>query len=158
MFFYKFKTNPMFNFFQNHERQDVVREYLGDFQDKFSEKQKQAIIASLLVIAACDDEFHAKEEQFLKHTCTLLGYPLNNSKIETIYSMGPDLMVKFLNTLDSSQKDWYIVSALGMVYADGHAHNSEKLVVDGIFEKIGIDGDRVETVTKKTVLLADMFS
>jgi len=146
-----------FNFFKNHARQDTVNEHLGAFRDDFSDIQKKAILGTLCMIASIDDEFHPKEAKFLENTCKLFGYQLTDAMIAEIYSLDQDYVFQVLNGLKEGQKDWYIITALGMIYADGKVAGGEKAAIEMIFSRIGIDANRSEAVVKKMALLLEKF-
>ncbi|HBG86121.1 MAG TPA: hypothetical protein DDW62_01075, partial [Marinilabiliaceae bacterium] len=111
----------LFNFFKKHEKQNEVRQHLGGFQDEFSDNQKKAVMCSLMLIANSDGEFHRKEEMFFEQTATMLGYRLSGDYIDDLLAMGKEKLFQLLKSLDESQKDWYIITAFGMLHADGQA-------------------------------------
>ncbi|MFG6686244.1 TerB family tellurite resistance protein [Mariniflexile sp. HNIBRBA6329] len=151
----------LFNFFKKHEQQSAVNEHLGGFQDDFNEHQKKAIMISLFLIANSDGEYHNKENQFFEQTATLLGYRLNpdfDKTVDDFMTMDKPSLFRHLNSLGSSQKDWYIVTAFGMVHADGQALEEEFQYMLVFFDEMGITEERFENVLKKTELMMKMFN
>ena len=150
----------LFNFFKKHKKQNVVNEHLGEFQTEFNQQQKKAVMISLFIIANSDGEFHNMENQFFEQTATLLGYRLSSdldTTIDEFMTMDRESLFRNLNSLGESQKDWYIVTAFGMVHADGKALEEEFQNMIVFFEKMGISEQRFENVIKKTELLMQNF-
>lgn len=150
----------LFNFFKKHEKQNVVNEHLGGFQTGFNQQQKKAVMCSLFLIANSDGEFHNMENQFFEQTATLLGYRLSSdldTTLDKFMTMDRESLFRNLNSLGESQKDWYIVTAFGMVHADGKALEEEFQYMIVFFEKMGISEQRFENVIKKTELLMQNF-
>lgn len=146
----------LFSFFKKHEKQNVVNEHLDGFQTGFNQQQKKAVMCSLLIIANSDGEFHNTENQFFEQTATLLGYRLSSdlgTTMDEFMTMDRESIFKNLNSLGESQKDWYIITAFGMVHADGKALEEEFQHLLVFFEKMGISEERFENVINKTELL-----
>ncbi len=147
----------LFNFFKKHERQNTVNEHLSGFQEQFSEKQKKAILTSLLLIANSDREYHRKEERFFEQTATMLDYRLQSDYMDDLMSPDQDELFQILNSLAESQKDWYIITAFGMMHADGKSLEVEFKYLVGFFSRMGITEERYENVLRKTQLLMEKF-
>jgi uncharacterized tellurite resistance protein B-like protein len=145
----------LFSFFKKHERQNAVNEHLNGFQKEFTEKQKKAILTSLLLIAHSDREYHRKEERFFEQAATLLGYHLKRDYLDELMSPDQDELFQFLNSLTEGQKDWYIITAFGMMHADGKSLEVEFKYLVGFFSRMGITEERYEKVLRKTQLLMD---
>ena len=115
---------------------------------------------SLFIIANSDGEYHNKEHNYLEQIASVLGYNLG-SDLDAIVDefMTIDRVAIFgnLNSLSEGQKDWYIVTAFGMIHADGKALDAEFEYVIAIFQKMGISEKRFEDVLKKTELLMNKF-
>lgn len=137
--------------------QSSVRENLGDFQDQFTENQKKAIMCSLFLIANSDGEFHHKEQQFFEQTAMLLGYTLTSDILDEFLSMERTQLFQLLGSLKEDQKDWYIITAYGMVHADGQTLEVEFQYLDVFFTKMGITVERFQNVLKKSQLLMNKF-
>jgi len=147
----------LFSFFKNHVRQNAVNEHFSGFQKQFTENQKKAILISLIIIAGSDGEYHRNEEKFLFQIATVLGYPLKRNYLKDFLSYDKDELLLLLNSLGENQKDWYIVTAFGMMHADGISLELEFKYLDFIFSKMGITNERYEIVLKKSQLLMDKF-
>ena len=146
-----------FDFFKEHKRQSAVREHLLGFGEDFTERQKKAIICSLLLIANSDGEYHRKEKQFLELSASLLGYQLQDDFFDEFESFDPVDIPNLLNSLDEGQKDWFILTVAGMVHADGRALEIEFQLMEGILKKMGITEQRFMDVLKKTQLMMEYF-
>jgi uncharacterized tellurite resistance protein B-like protein len=150
----------LFDFFKKHEKQNAINEHLGGFQKEFNQQQKKAVMCSLLLIANSDGEYHNKENQFFEQTATVLGYRLSSdldTTLDEFMTMDRESLFRNLNSLGESQKDWYIITALGMVHADGKALEEEFQYMIVFFEKMGISEQRFESVIKKTELFMQKF-
>ena len=114
---------------------------------------------SLFLIANSDGEYHHKENQFFELTATLLGYHLSSNFDAAIdeFTMEEESLFRNLNSLGESQKDWYIVTVLGMIHADGATFEEELHYMEVFLEEMGISVQRFENVIKKTDLLMQKF-
>ncbi len=144
----------LFDFFKKHKRQNVVQQHLGDFQNSFSEKQKEAILASLFIIANSDKEYHNKENEFFKLTATILGYNLNMLKnTEKILKLKLIDLMGLLHQLNEIQKEWFIITAYGMVNADGQALDIEYNVLLCFAKGMGVSEAIVKDILTNSELL-----
>lgn len=66
-------------------------------------------------------------------------------------------MIKTLNTLTQSQKEWYVITLQGMVGADGKVEEVELSFALGICEDIGISEDKYIEIVEKAHLLMEKF-
>jgi len=147
----------LFNFFQKHKNQSFVREHFNVFQDSFSTKQKEAILCSLFLIANSDDEYHENESLFFEHTAKLLGYKLSPNYLEIFLNIDKYELFEYLDSLEENQKDWYIITAFGMVNADDKILDREFQYLQVFLEKMHITEDRFYSVLKKVELLNKKF-
>jgi hypothetical protein len=150
----------LFDYFKRNKEKSAIQEHLGGFQDDFSYQEKTAIMCSLLGIATADQDYDGKEKIYMKETALLLGYPLKDNiddQINQLMALDRDQLFSTLNGLTKSQKDWYIVTVLGMVHADGVALEVEFQYAFAFFERMDITVERCEEVMEKTRLLSEMF-
>jgi uncharacterized tellurite resistance protein B-like protein len=149
----------VFDFFHKNEKEKSVREHLGGFQDGFSPKQKKAILCSMFLIANSDQEFHIKEQQFFEETALLLGYRLTENMIDDFMTLGGrDELFNLLNSLDEGQKDWYIITSLGMMHADGKPLDIELKHLMTFYDHMGITEERASNVVQKADALSRHFN
>lgn len=134
-----------------------MKEHFEGFNKDFSKDQKKAVLGSLFLIAASDDEMHNKEEQFLEQTSMILDYPITRKFLDEVMGLGREGLINALISLNDSQKDWYITTAIGMVHADGKVLEEELQYLDVFFGSMEITKERAEAVMRKSQLLADMF-
>lgn len=104
----------------------------------FTDNQKRAILYSLLLIAKSDGEFHEYERLNLDITAQFLNYNINDIKFLHYPSLGKETMYQDLSSLNSKQKDWYILSSIGMIHADFQYKEIEDAFAKYFFEKMGI--------------------
>lgn len=143
------------------EKQNSVNEQLDGFQSEFSLNQKRAIMCSLFLIANSDGEFHYKEQRLFEKIAMLIGYQTDtdiDSKLDDIMTMDRDKLFIYLNSLNESQKDWFIVTSFEMVHVDGKALENEVKYMITIFQQMNITEDRFEKVIKKTQNIMDKFA
>lgn len=149
----------LFDLFHKNEKEKVVREHLGGFQDGFNLKQKKAVLLSLFLIANSDQEFHIKEKQFFEETALLLGYRLTENMVDEFMSLGDrEELFRLLNSMDEGQKDWYIITSLGMMHADGKPLDIELKHLMTFFDHMGITEERASNVVQKAEALSRHFN
>jgi|SRR5690606_5267576 len=146
----------MFNFF-NKKKEDPIREHLGGFQDNFTKEQKAAILGSLVILAKSDGQVHPKEMQNIEQTGRLLGIELDDPVFARVASGGKNEITRILNTLDRSQKEWYIITLHSMVAADGKVEEIEISYALGFADDIGISEDEYVQIIQKAELLMKKF-
>jgi uncharacterized tellurite resistance protein B-like protein len=115
---------------------------------------------SLYVVANSDGEFHQKEIDFFHDTAEVLGYKMKRSAEATlndIISISKPEMVKVLNQMDNNQKDWYIITLMGMIHADGRTLEIELNHGYAYLEAIGITKEYAESIIKKSSLLMQAY-
>lgn len=150
----------LFNFFKKHEKKEKASEHFRRFQSEFNAQQKKAIMCSLFMIANSDGEYHNEEHLYLEQIASVLGYHLGsdlNKIVDEFMTINRDEIFQNLNNLSESQKDWYIITAYGMVHADNKALEEEIQYTFAFFEKMGITEQRIEDVLKKSELLFNRF-
>lgn len=118
-------------------------------KDTFTDNQKRAILFSLLLIAKSDGEYHKYERLILDITAQFLNYNINDIKFLEYPSLGEETMYKHLNTLNSKQKDWYILSAFGMMSADFQYNETEDAFVNHFFNKMGISESYINKLVEQ---------
>lgn len=130
---------------------------MGGFQDSFTKEQKAAIIGTLAVIAHSDGSVHQKEMQQIDQTCKLLGIEPDDPIFASVARQGPNYSINILNSLDRSQKEWYVLAVHQMVRADGKVENVEISYSLGFCEKIGISEDDYIQIIQKAEMLLKKF-
>ena len=148
-------TTMLYDFFKKHEKSNDVNDHLSSFHCQFSENQKKAIMCSLHLIAQSDDEYHPNEQEYFKQTSVLLDYPISVDSIINFMRLEPEETKEILNSLNDNQKDWYILTAFGMLNADGQALEKEYQYLEYFFEAMGITPERFENVTKKSIAIIE---
>lgn len=145
----------MFSFLKKKKTKSTTKEHLVSFKDKFSGKQKKAVMGSLWIIANSDGEFHLKEAQFLKQIASVLGYKPSKINLPKFVAQGPDEIFKKLESLDGAQKEWYIITAFAMIHVDGEALGVEYQYLEAYFEKMNVSREYFESVIKKSQTLVN---
>lgn len=143
----------MFSILRRKKSKVSLDQHFQGFQNQFSANQKLAIMASLFIIANADGEFHNKEARFLKEVALALGYNYIPKNLDEFMKIGPEKVFQKLNSLEDSQKDWYIITAFAMLHVDGQALDIEFQYLETYFAKMEITRERFEQVVKKSQLL-----
>lgn len=150
-----------FYYFKQHRKETAVKKHLSKFNSVLEEKQKKAIIGSLFYLANGDREYHNKEHEFIKQASDLLGYNLSDSEhliAEELMGMGKKTIFEELNTLTQEQKDWYVITALGMIHSDGKALDEEFKMLKDFLTQIYINHEHFEEVIRQTKLFKETTS
>lgn len=147
------------NFFKTNKNISEIDNQFSSFRQDFSENQKKAVMFSLFFIAASDGDTNDKELNYLSEISFVLGYKINSFEgfLNDIRTMGRDDIFYHLNTLLDSLKDWYIFTALGMVYADEKVTETELNYYYKFLSKMEISDERCERVIKEHQLLIENF-
>jgi len=150
----------LFNLFRKNDQKESIKQHFQDFNSDFTLRQKKAIIGSLIVIAMADGDYDRSEARCLEETAMMLDYPLDddiNIAVLELMDMDREEVLATLNSLTSSQKDWYIITAMGMIHADGKTLAEELMTAAAYFENMGITPERVDNTLKKSMLFAEML-
>lgn len=150
-----------FLYFKQHQKEKAVKKHLSKFQNELKEKQKKAIVGSLFYLANGDGEYHNKEHEFIKQASELLNYELSDSEhriAEELMGMGKEGIFDQLNTLSKAQKEWYVITALGMIHSDGKALEEEFEMLKQFLSKIEISQQRFEEIIEQTKLFKEIAS
>lgn len=147
----------MFSFFKKKKNNSPVNEYLKDFQNEFNKKQKVAIISSLILIAKSDG-VHPSEMEFIERTIEILNIDVDDELFIEFAKKDPDYIIKYLDSLSKTQKEWYVVAVHGLVSSDGKANKRELDFAFGFCDGIGITEDEYIQIIKKTDALSKNFS
>jgi hypothetical protein len=149
----------LFDFLGKTKKQEIVSNHLGGFPDSFTEKQKEAIICSLFIIANCDGEIQMKGKDFLLQSSALLGYSFKKDYIvDLLMTLKPSDITKHLNELNEGQKAWFIIAAHNMVHADVDDSYVKKQYLTGILKSMGISEQRYQDTIKKVQIFIDRFN
>lgn len=145
----------MFSFFK--KKADPKREHLGGFQDSFTKEQKAAILEALIVISKSDGSVHPKEMQEVAQTVRLLGIESNDPVFESVAGLSKDDFIRILNSLDRSQKEWFVVAVHQLIIADRKIEDIEIAHALTLFKEIGISPDDFVQIIQKTELIMKKF-
>ena len=139
----------MMNLF-DEKNYPVIKNHLESLDYEFSDDEKNAILSSLYNIAHSDDEYHPNEKELLKEISAIIGYDFEDFSKEGHIELDDNQIFEILKGLDEGQKDWFIITAFLMIYADGVALMQEYFKIESYFEKIGISKERWQEVINKT--------
>ena len=145
----------MFGLFKR--KKPPVSEELRNFQNSFTEKQKAAVIASSIIIANSHEHMSLNKRNTIGQTATLLGINPSSPMTRKLYEGSKDELIQTLNTLDESQKEWYIVAIHQLVMADGMPRDKEIDYVMGFADNVGISEDKYEKIIEQTEFILKSF-
>ena len=131
----------MFSIFRKKQDSELKKRF--DEKYAFSIDQKHAILLSLFEIANSDEEFHEKETAYFKNISEFIGMRLSNRDLKRMLSQERESLYKLLDEMTDSQKDWYVITALGMVYADGELIEDEFNHVKSFLLELGFTEARI---------------
>ncbi len=138
-----------FNFFKKNKKETTIEEHYNDFYG-FSDDQKKAILVSLFDIANSDEDFHDKETDFINRTSTTLGYSLKYHQIKKSLNNEREQIYDILRGMNDHQKDWYVITVLTMIYADGKIDSDEFGYVENFLLNVGVSRETIEKNMVKT--------
>jgi uncharacterized tellurite resistance protein B-like protein len=150
----------LFDFFKRNKEKQEISVHLKQFQYEFSLDQKRAIMQSLFVVANVDGKFHRKEVKLFNDTAKLLDYKMKDTAEDTlldIISIDKEQVKYVLNKMNTKQKDWYILTIFGMIWADGKALDIEFNHGIAYLDAIGITEEYAMKILKKSELIAKAF-
>ncbi len=139
---------------------------MREFQKSFTEDQKAAIIACLLIIASCDSPANQKEMNSIQTSAKTLGMELNqNPTFLFMLELAKegntvainDKVIRLLNTLERNQKEWFILAMHTLMHVDGNVVQQEVLLCLNTAQKIGISPDEYKNILDKMDKLYDAF-
>lgn len=144
----------MFSFFK---KQNHIENSFSDFQNSFNKEQKAAIIGCLFIIATCDTTINSKEENCISNCAEILGISLEDKIFGQAPNKGKQHMMNMLNSLDESQKEWFVAAIYDLILSDGSVNNIESAYVSGISDDLGISNEEFVEIVKKSHLLAKKY-
>lgn len=148
----------MFSFFKKKKNNNSpVHEHLSGFQNEFNKNQKAAVISSLIIIAKSDG-VHPSEMEFIERTMEILGIDFDDAVFSEFAKKDKDNLIKHLDSLSKTQKEWYVVAVHGLVSSDGKTNQREVDFATGFCGDIGISEDEYIRIIKKTDALSKNFS
>lgn len=145
----------MFNFSNN--RRGQIREHLSGFQDDYNKEQKAAIMWALILLANSDGNIHPTEAKSLDETALMLDISPEDPIMNRIMAGGKDEIIRILNTLERTQKEWFITALHGMIHADGKVEDIEIGYALGFAEDIGISQNEYKQIIEKVNLLMKLY-
>ena len=145
--------------YDNIKSSNIFNDHLSGFQSMFTIKQKKAVLIALWTVANADGEIHIKEEIFLKETSLLLGINYNTIWDDLFNSNHtPEQYNKELENLSKSQKDWLVVTLMGVIHADGQAVIEEMVVAEVVLGILGYSHEDAMSSIKTSNFLSDFFN
>lgn len=134
--------NIVMSIFKKRPKNTQLKEHFDKLYS-FTDEQKKAILVSLFEIATSDEEFHNKENEYLIKTSGFLGMSLKRSRLKKLLKNQKDELFRKLAEMSENQKDWYVFTVLGMVYADGKVMEDEFKHVEKFLLKLGFSQERI---------------
>jgi len=132
----------MFSIFNKRSKNSELKEHFDKLYS-FTDEQKKAILVSLFEIATSDEEFHHRENEYLTKTSGFLGISLKRSRLKKLLKNKRDELFRKLTEMSENQKDWYVFTVLGMVYADGKVMEDEFKHVEKFLLNLGFSQERI---------------
>jgi len=133
----------MFSFFKRANKNKALNENFDELYG-FTEDQKTAILVTLYEVANSDDEFHPKETAYHKRIGDYLGLDYSTRELKNFLRKDKERLYHLLDHMNDSQKDWYVITVLGMIYSDGSVIKEELDHVIKFLTNIGFSRERIE--------------
>jgi len=125
------------------------------FFDTFSKLQKAAVIRCLIVILKADGKTHPKEITYVEEATAMLNIDTDDPIVNRLLTDNTKHeMLRHLNTLNESQKEWLVVMMHGMILSDGEVDQKEINYSMGIAQEIGINQDKYFSIISKSENIA----
>lgn len=131
----------MFSFFRSNKDDALIKQF--DDLYKLSDDEKTAVLVTLWEVANSDDEFHPAETKYHKKIGNYLGMNFSSRKLKSLLKNDRDKIYNVLNNMNESQKDWYVITVLGMIYSDGSVIQEELDHVINFLKGIGFSEERI---------------
>jgi len=144
----------MFNLFKKKEKNPIKNEW-----SDLTINQKMSILNLLFVISIGDNglDDSSKRISFLNTYIGLLG--VSRDRCQAYFeTQGYEIMIKDLNQLSQTHKEFLIVAAYEMITRSGKVKDNEINMTGNIFERIGIDSDKFFATIEKAILLTNYLS
>lgn len=142
----------MFNFFRKppsfNSDNDII-----NFQRSFDNRQRAAIISTLIIVANCDGRINSKEEAAIENIVSLLGASLNDPLLKQLPSLGRQHLISILNTLTKTQKEWLLIAVYELAHSDGKVAPIETSYSASIAKDIGFSENQYLLLIDKAVKL-----
>lgn len=138
-------------------------ENMVGFQNEFTQDQKAAIIFSLMtLVTKAESRNCANSKRQVEEVASMLNLqlddPILDVTIARVYAWGNNkYIIKVLNSLSKSQKEWYVITAWSILIADGQAEGAEVRYVLETFEDIGITEHEFQRIFQKAKALMNRF-
>ncbi|TRZ65911.1 hypothetical protein D4R20_01330 [bacterium] len=137
------------------EEKDVkqgVANFYSTFRSKFTKPQKEAILSGMILLATTSPTSFTKNKQdAFYNIVNLLDYKLPNLEDYCYLSanLGNERIFSLLNSLEESDKEWFIVVILTMLYTDGKPSPGELHCGEVLCQEMKISSAQVEEAANK---------
>ena len=124
---------------------------LNEIEKQLTIEQKAAIVSILIVMAKADRKVVDSETKFIDSIANYLNISPFDSIMQKLASSGKAELMRILNTLSRSQKEWLIELIYSIVIIDGVVEDIEMSYVSGISEEIGISESEFVSIVKNKI-------
>ena len=116
----------------------IYKMEFNEIEKQLTIEQKAAITGILIVMAKADKRVVESETKFIDSIANYLNLSPFDPIHQKVASSGKAGLMKILNTLSRTQKEWLIELIYSIVIIDGVVEDIEISYVSGISEEIGI--------------------
>jgi len=116
---------------------------MNDFLNDLTLSQKKAMVYAFYQIAKSDNELAEDEITFLQKIGDKLGETFGHLSISQLIVTNTTEHIKHLKSLNSNQKNWFVINALAVINADKRLYDEEFSVANGFFAIIGYTPEKV---------------
>lgn len=130
-----------FNLSNSQQDQEVI----DNFRKSFTNKQKAAILSSMMIIASTDGTVNQGEEKHFEEMTNTLGISFDDPDFQSMLGKGRFGLAEISNTLSEGKKVWYAISIyklLSKSLSQGLPNKKKLEIALAILSDIGIsEGD-----------------
>ncbi len=125
---------------------------INEIEKLLNIEQKAAIVGILIIIAKADNKVVDSETKFIDSVANYLKINPFDPIFQKQASSGKAELMRILNTLSRTQKEWLVTLIYSIVIVDGVVEDIEISFAAGISKEIGISesefGDIIKTSKK----------
>ncbi len=117
------------------------QEVIDNFRKLFTNKQKAAILSSMMIIATANDTVNQAEEKHFEEMTNTLGISFDDPDFQSMPEKGRAGLAEISNTLSASNKMWYalaIYKLLSKSLSQGLPDKKKLEIALAILSDIGI--------------------
>jgi len=135
---------------QRNQGISKANEALKPPSERFSQAQKHALVCSLYVIAAGDDEVHPNELEYISKVVNVLEYwDFDEAKIVSNILENREMIIEIISGFNDYQRNYLMYCMDGVIKADGVIKEIELQYADSIIIQAGLNIEQFQKIVLK---------